>query len=570
MLAELAIVNFALVDRAEARFEPGLNLLTGETGAGKSILIGALGFLLGGKGDASSIRTGADELSVSGRFEAQRDSGALAAAEAWLAERGLGLEDGSVSIRRSLKANGRGGAWIQGAPVTRAELAEFAGLLADIHGQNEQQSLLSPERYLRILDGAAGLLSEVDAFAARFAQVSAKRKELEAMRQGELERAREADMLGFALKEISEARIAKGEDEALEAEAAKLSHHEKLFSSAEAARALLSGEGDEGGAALSLVRKSRAQLSQAASIDPGLGALEKRLDEAYYELEDISRSLGDALGAMRYDPERLEKIEERLKDLHKLKRKYGGDIESVLSYAEEAAARLERLSRWDEDRGSLEAEVAAGEREIHKAALAISAKRKEAAAALQSKVEAVARSLGMPRCRFEIRVTPKTGEGGKPLCGQRGLDEADFLVSANEGEPLKPVSRVASGGELSRLMLAIKTVLALGEPADCLVFDEVDAGIGGEVALAVGEHLKGLSARKQVLCVTHLASIAARADNHVRVEKLVEGGRTATRLTRIEGQERVREIARMLAGDSSGEASLKHAEDLVARHSGRG
>jgi DNA repair protein RecN (Recombination protein N) len=565
VLEELTVRDFALIERLSVSFTDGLNLLTGETGAGKSLLVGAIGFLLGAKADTGVIRSGAEESLVTGVIDISRN----AAAQDWLRSRGLEPEDGRVLIRRGIKSNGRGSAYIQNQSALRSDLAELTSLLVDLHGQHEHQSLLLPENHRKLLDGFARIESEVAAYGQRFTALAAEKRSYESALASEAQRGREIEFLRFAVEEVAKAKLRSGEEEELEAEERLLSQHEKLFAAAEAAHDALAGDdssGGEGEGGLASLRRLRGSLETAQAIDPNLSDLARRSDDAFYELEDVADSLRHYLGALSFRPERLEEVESRLADIRKLKKKYGATVEDVLVRLEDDRARLSRLETWEEDKGEIERRIAAMETEVLASALAISEKRRAAAAGLQSQIEAIVQTLGMPSARFFVRVGRKDTDGGKPVVGPYGVDEVEFLIAPNPGENAKPLARIASGGELSRVALAAKTVLAGADSVGCLIFDEVDAGIGGEVAVAVGEHLKRLGASKQVLCITHLASIAVRADNHLRVEKEVSGGRTATRLSRMEGRVRAEEIARMLAGDPREEASLAHATELLRKY----
>ncbi len=559
MLEELTIRDFALIDRMSVRFGSGLNLLTGETGAGKSILIGALGFLLGAKADTGILRTGAEETLVSGTL----DISGSPAARAWLSEHGMEAEDGTVVIRRSLKNTGRGAVYIQNMPAVRQDLADFTALLVDVHGQHEHQSLLKNDNQRDILDRFARIEDEVAAFRALFATLSAKRKDLERMAASERERVREAELLAFAVDEIAKAKIRPGEDTELAEEEKLLSQYEKLCSAVEGARDLLS---DPSSGALPALRKARSLLETARGIDARLADTARRVDDGYYELEDVAESLRQSMDSVHFSPDRLEAVESRLAELQKLKKKYGDTLEEIAAYGADGAARLERLANWEEDRAALEAEIGRLEREVYDRALAVSEKRKSAGAELEKRIAAILSTLGMPNARFAIRLARKEPDGGKPVVGPNGVDEIDFLISPNRGEPLRELSRIASGGEMSRVMLAVKTALADTDTIGTLIFDEIDVGIGGEVALSVGEHLHALAARKQVLCITHLASIAVRADTHYRVEKSVQGDRTVARIAVLSGEDTAREIARMLAGDSKTEVSYAHAVELLKRY----
>jgi DNA repair protein RecN (Recombination protein N) len=565
VLEELSVRDFALIERLSVSFTGGLNLLTGETGAGKSLLVGAIGFLLGAKADTGVIREGAEESLVTGVLDVSNN----AEAQAWLRARGLEPEEGRVLIRRGIKSNGRGSAYIQNQSALRSDLAELTSLLVDLHGQHEHQSLLKSENHRPLLDRYARIEAEVEAFGLRFAALSAEKRAYDSALASEAERGREIEFLRFSVDEIAKAKLRAGEEAELEAEERLLSQHEKLFAAMETAHEALSGSASgegKGEGALAALRRMRSSLEGAQSIDPSLSGLARRSDDAFYELEDIADSLRHYLGTNSFRPDRLEEVEERLADIRKLKKKYGSSIEEVLVRLEEDRSRLARLETWEEDKSEIEKKIAAMEAELLAEALALSEKRRAAATGLQTKIEAIVRRLGMPSARFFVKVGRKDTDGGRPVIGPTGVDEVEFLIAPNPGENAKELSRIASGGELSRVALAAKTVLAASDSVDCLIFDEVDAGIGGEVAVAVGEYLKELGSSKQVLCITHLASIAVRADNHYRVEKEISDGRTATRLSRMEGRTRAEEIARMLAGDPREEASIAHATELLRKY----
>ncbi|MBU0927224.1 MAG: DNA repair protein RecN [Spirochaetes bacterium] len=557
MLEEMSIRDFAIIDRLSIRFELGLNLLTGETGAGKSIMIGALGFILGAKADTGIIRSGAEETLVTGVVSVEGNAEALA----WLGERGIEPEDGAVIIRRGLKRTGRGSAYVQDVPVVRQDLQDFSATLVEVHGQREGHALLKKDKHRALVDRFAGIEAEVSSYAAAYAELGAKRKALETLASSEAERAREIELLRFAVEEIDAAAPRADEENELGDEERRLSQHEKLFAAVSQARELLS----DADGAIAKLRRARPLLESAGSIDQRLLDRSKRLDDSYYELEDLGESLSSYADQTHFDPARLEEIEARFAVLQRLKRKYGLDLAAVVAYRTEAAERLAGLENWEEDRAGLERQVAALESEVFGKAESLTEARSAAGKRLESAVLSVIATLGMPNARFTVRIERFPPSAGKIVVGPTGADDLEFYVSANKGEPLRPLADVASGGELSRFMLALKTALAEDGGAPTMVFDEVDTGIGGEVALGVGSHLASLAATKQVLCITHLASIASRADNHLMVEKRVEGERTVTRVARLEGDDRVREIARMLSGDPSSRASLDHAAELVAK-----
>ncbi|MDR1400329.1 MAG: DNA repair protein RecN [Treponema sp.] len=553
MLEELSIRNFALIENLSLNFDRGFTVLSGETGAGKSIIVGALSFLLGAKADANSIRSGTEETSVSAAISvsAKNDD-----ARVWLAQRDILLDEDRLVVRRNLKTSGRGSMYIQNVPLTRNELAEFMAMLFDLHGQHTHESLLRRENHRKYLDRFALLETETTAYNERFLELAEKKKVFEAKLSSAREREERLEILRYAIEEITSVAPKSGEIRELENEAARLGDFEKL---AEQVNNAAGSFFDDEVSVLSLARRTRPALESAVAIDESLATLRKRVDDLYYEAEDIAGEFRAYREDLTYDPRRLEEVEERLALLYRLKKKYGnGDEAAFLRYRTEAEAEIDALSHAEENREKLKEEIAALEKDIATRATSISARRKAAALRLGTAVGEVLGRLGMPAAH--LLVTVKTG----PI-GPWGMDEVDFLISANKGEPEKPLARIASGGELSRVMLAIKTALSGADTLETLVFDEIDTGIGGEVAITVGEYLARISALKQIFCVTHLASIAVRADNHVKVVKTAEGERTITSVQELRSKEQRAEIARMLSGDA-GTAALAHADDLLAKY----
>jgi DNA repair protein RecN (Recombination protein N) len=561
MLETLVVANYALIERLEVRFTPGLNILTGETGAGKSILVGALGLLLGLKADPEAVRAGAEEAGVSGviRLEGNRE------ALAWLEAQGIQPEEGAIIVRRSVRRNGKGTLFVQDSPLTLAGLRELTSLLFDMHGQHEHQSLLTPDNHRKLLDRYGDCTTMVEEFGAAHARLLAAREKLAALLNGEKERQRRVELLEHAVREIAEAKLDPGEEPALEQDSRLLANHEKMLRLLEDLYARIA---ESRGGALAQLRQSRALMQDLLSIDPSLAPKAKQLEDAFYELEDLAQGLAERKGQMQFDPARLERVEERLALIRKLKKKYGGSAEEVLAHAEASRRELEGIEGSSELARQLEGEIAALEKELKTRAAEISRARGQAAAGLQVRVEEELKQLGMPKVRFQVDLQDRTNEAGKLLYTATGKDRVEFLISPNLGEPFRRLAQIISGGEMSRVMLALKNVLASSDQIGTLIFDEVDSGIGGEVALAVGERLKNLAAEKQVLCITHLATIAVRADNHIKVEKAAAGERTVTRVAQVTGAARREEIARMLAGDRTGYTSLKHAEELLARYGG--
>jgi DNA repair protein RecN (Recombination protein N) len=574
MLEELSIRNYALIENLNLSFGAGFNVFTGETGAGKSIVVGSLSFLMGAKAETDVIRTGTGEAAVSAVIALHAHN---TDAREWLRSRDIDLEDDRIIVRRNLKNSGRGSIFVQSTPVPRADLAELMALLFDLHGQHNHESLLRKENHRRYLDRFAGLEPEAAGFNRVFLELSEKKKALEAAAHSERDRDARLELLNYAVDEINAAAPRPGESRELENEAQKLGDFEKLAAQAHAAAAALY---DDEASVLSLGRRARNALEAAEAIDGSLGPLRQRLNDLYFEAEDMAEEFRSYVEQLRYDPSRMEEVEERLALLYRLRKKYGppgaaDQEEGILAYKAQAEAEIAGLSGIEENRENLRAEIAALERDIGARALALGAKRKAAALVLGEAITKILVRLGMPNARFSPSVKPK-GQSGLVL-GPWGAEDVEFLISANTGEPLKDLARIASGGELSRVMLAIKTVLASADTQghdaspETLIFDEIDTGIGGEVALSVGEYLVKTGERTQIFCVTHLASIAVRADNHYKVEKKVApsrsagGDRTVTTVRALGKHDKRQEIARMLAGDA-GNAALAHADDLLAKY----
>jgi len=559
MLEELHIRNYALIDTLSIRFTKGLTILSGETGAGKSILVGALGIVLGAKVTGDVIRTGAEEAEVTAiiRTEGNRE------AEEWLKQKDISDEEGSIILRRILRRNGRGASYIQHVPVTLGDLQEFTSLLVDLHGQHEHQSLFHEENHRKFLDRFAGISDRVEAFSTRFQELAYLRKKREELGKTEKERLRELDYLRFAVEEIDKANLREEEEEELSREKKILLSHEKLVKTLNEVIGELS-TGREG--VVGSIRRSQNLLLSLVSIDPSLEMYQKRLETVYYELLDIVESLKSNAEKRVFHPERLEKIEERLGALYKLEKKYGPTLKDVFQFKEKSVERIRELESTTVEMEELDQTIADTEKQLLEEAGQISEIRKKEASRLQDLITEALKRLGMKKIRFEVSLNRRESNPGVILCGPYGYDAISFLISPNPGEPLKPLKEIASGGEVSRIMLGIKTVLAEADSIGCLIFDEVDAGIGGEAAVVVGDYLQNLSRSKQVLVITHLASLAARGDQHFRVEKIVEGNRTRTDIKSIKDEERIREIARMLSGEPEGKVSLIHAEELLMKY----
>lgn len=583
MLEDLSIKNFALIDSVNIEFKSGFTVLSGETGAGKSILIGALSFLLGGKACVEQIRAGMQEASVSGTFllppvsvldkmECQeKEDGEMESrtARQWLLNHGIESENDRVIIRRYIRDNGKTAAWISGVPVTRADLQSFCMFLVDIHGQHEHQSLMKVTEHRKFLDSYAGLTETVARFTLNYSLLVEKRKLIASLAASDKEKNQKIDLLSFAVKEIEEAKLKPNEDTELETEQSKLSSFEKLYTEVENISELLDSAENSGIA--SLCKKLRVSSEKACNLDNSLKEIDSRIENVFYEISDIAEEVKNYSRGLVFDPERLFFVQERLSLIYNLKKKYASNINAplkeIFDYLENSKNELESLQNSEENIANLQNEVSALEKEVYKAAKEISARRIESSGKMASCVEAILSELGMSGTKFAVNIQEKPGTEVIQKCGPYGLDNIEFLISANPGSPLLPLAKIASGGELSRVMLALKTVFAEGDSVPTMIFDEIDTGIGGEVAVSVGSHIKKLAKNRQIFCITHLASIAVYADNQIKIQKGVNNEMTSTSVTPIEGDVRVAEIARMLSGDAVSAESLGHAKAMLEKFS---
>ena len=552
MLRELRIKNLAVIESITVSFAAGLNVLTGETGAGKSIVIDALLLVRGARGQTDVIRADAESATVEAVFSVP----GRAAAAAVLDEAGLGAEEsGEIVIRRELSRSGRHRAFVNDSPVTVGLLERLGDELVEVHGQHEHQRLLEPAAQLELLDRFADAEALQERVATLCAKYRAARDEVERTRAADRDRAQREDLLKFQVSEIDAARLRPGEEEELRAELKRLQHAERFTGGLAEAQALLDDDRESVTGRLARVMRLLHDLGR---LDPAFAAPAEGLEAARIHVEEALAAMRDLRDSVVFEPGRLESIDDRLHALARLRRKYGDTEEAMLRFRDEAAAELDRLARHDELLADQERTLGELRAELTSAAEALSERRRSSAARLASQTERQMRALGMERAVFQIAVEPVVLE----QIGPRGLDRVEFRLSTNPGEEVKPLARVASGGELSRTMLALEAVLARADRVPSLVFDEVDAGIGGRVATVVGETLAAAAAGRQVLCVTHLAAIAAQAQHHVRVVKSVKGGRTRVAADTLAGDERVAEVARMLGGDASA-AALDHARTLL-------
>jgi DNA repair protein RecN (Recombination protein N) len=550
MIAELRVRDLATIADVTLQLGPGLNVLTGETGAGKSMLVDALALLLGDRATSGSVRPGAAKTIVEGAFEGV-DKGARRRIESL----GLDLEDGRLIVRREVSAEGRSRAWVNGSPTTAAVLAELGALLVDLHGQHDTQSLLRPDAQRDILDAFAHADAERAAVAEAHAALHALRFEETALAARRDEVRRRADYLRHVVSEIDDATLVPGEDEALQVEARRLGQAGALAEHAQRIADALEGEEGNALGAVTLADRALAALEKA---DPSVAAWRELLDAAYANLSELARLASTYAEEVQEDPERLAEVERRRDQLFRLTQKYGATVEAVIAARDESAAELDLLDTADLDLRALAARRAAAEGVLGAAADALSERRREAAERLVRGVNRLLPQLGLPGGKLGVEL----GRLEEPA--SHGRESVQFTVRLNVGLDAKPLARVASGGELSRLMLGLKVVLARHDAIATLVFDEVDQGIGGEIGAQVGAALAEVAERHQVLVITHLPQIAAQADRHLVVSKEARGGIATSDVQMIHGEDRVVEIARML-GDGEGEAARRHAQALLRK-----
>lgn len=545
MLRQLRIKDFAIIDNLTVSFERGLNVLTGETGAGKSIIVDALGLTLGGRAHTEMIRTGRDETTIEAYFDIQDHP---------LLERlGIPAGDGLI-LRRNLSSSGKSKAYINDTMVNVQTLLELGRSLVDIHGQHEHQSLLSNDNQRTMLDAYGRLSDERSEMEKLFQEVHSLKNELNVYRGDIRDKAQRIDLLRFQVGEIESASLKIGETEALMGERTILANLAKLNELTDAAyRFLYSSEGSSSEKLSSVI----STLKEVSRIDDGISEILKLLESAMPLIEDASVSLRQYKDKYDIDPGRLDVIEERLDFIRKLERKYGEGIERILKYQDDAANELHRINLSDERVKELEDELSGKEKRLHEKASSLSMKRMEVSRKINESVKAELKELAMEKAEFTIEIKPVA-------VSSAGIDSIEFLFSANKGELPKPLNRAASGGELSRIMLALKGILAGVDKIPVLIFDEVDAGIGGMTAKSVGIRLKNLGERHQVLCITHLPQIAAMADHHIMVEKVQRKEGVRVKLKKLSLKEREEEIARMLSGKVT-DISIRHAREMLGK-----
>ena len=549
MLELLHIENIAIIEAADIEFAPGFNALTGETGAGKSIVIDSLSAVLGQRTSRELIRTGADKAFVSAAFSG---------VEPGLTE-ALGIQpepDGTLLLQREIQTDGKNVCRINGRPVTVSQLRALGTRLLNIHGQHDGQQLLDEEQHIVYLDSFGKTEALLNAYTEKYRNFTDIRRQISALQMDEAEKARRVDTLQYQIEELKRAKLKPGEEEELTARRGMLRNAEKFLDAVAGADYALNGD-DSGGGALSALRQAQDALGGVRHLDDAFGQLYERLGEAYSEVYDIAATVEDKRGELDVSPGELDRVESRMDQLYRLKKKYGATVEDMLEYLHRCTEELAQIEDAGDTLARLEQELARAETDARQAAQALSDARKAAAERLTAQILAELQQLDMGKIRFAVDFAEK------PLDSD-GMDAVRFLMSANVGEELRPIHKIASGGELARIMLALKNVLAELDSVQTLVFDEVDTGVSGRAAQRVAEKLAKVSRQKQVLCVTHLPQLAAMADAHLGVAKGEANGRTLTTVTQLDRAARRRELARLTGGELQSDAMLKSAGELLA------
>jgi DNA repair protein RecN (Recombination protein N) len=550
MLTELRIRNFAIIESVTLPLGEGFNVLSGETGAGKSIIVGALGLLLGERASADLIRSGAEKATVEGVFDVTNVKGIVKLAD----EHGIEVEDDTLVLKREIASNGRGRAWINGAPVTATVLAEIGRQLVNLHGQHDAQTLLDADSQREILDAFGGAEAQAALVRNNWNELTSVRREISALSTRRAEAEKRADYLRHVAKEIEEARVSPGEDAQLEDEARVLENADELRTLASSLNDLLSG--DEGSVFAQLGAAQRP-LTAIGRIDPSAARMQELFDAGFYALQELARSVEDYAGSVDLDPDRLEEVRGRRDKLFGLLKKYGPALENVIEAGRSARSELDLIDTAQFDLANLTARETEIRRRLLGEAEKLSEMRATAAKKIAKSVDVLLPQLGMPDGRFSVGLVPRD----EPTAN--GAEDIEFRVALNVGHEERPLARVASGGELSRVMLALKTILARVDRVPTLIFDEVDAGIGGRVGLQVGDTLRRVAKEHQVFAISHLPQIAARAHHHIVVAKGAKEGVTTADISVLEGSNRVNEIARMLGGDPESKVSRAHAKELL-------
>ncbi|MDY3905544.1 MAG: DNA repair protein RecN [Lawsonibacter sp.] len=553
MLSLLHIENIAIIESADISFDRGFNVLTGETGAGKSIVIDAISAVLGQRTSRELIRTGAKSALVTAVFTGLPEL-------PWLAQNGF-VQGDELLLQREIQGDGRNACRLDGRPLTVAQLRELGRQLLDIHGQHDGQQLLDPSCHLTYLDSFGKTATLLADYRQAYETMAGLKKQIASLEMDEAERSRRVDTLNYQIRELERADLKPGEDEELDARKNLLRSAGKLMDGLQAAEFALSGSENSQGAC-DLIADAEGAVRSIARYSGQMAELGEKLTALRSAAEDVAEMLQDLGRELDFSPEELDQLEGRLDVIYRLKKKYGATVDDMLDYLEQCRRELDQIQYADDTIARLEGELAKAKKTALQKGEVLSAARKEAALALQKRVQEELRQLDMPKVRFETEFLPSAGEDGMDTTG---MDQVQFLMSANVGEALKPIQKVASGGELARIMLALKNVLAEDDGIGSLVFDEVDTGVSGRAAQKVAEKMADVARRKQVLCVTHLPQIAAMADAHFSVEKGERGGRTYTRVERLDRQGRENELARLMGGGAVSDTLRQSAGELLTQ-----
>ena len=551
MLQELSIKDFAIIDEIQISFQPKMTVLTGETGAGKSIIIDALGLLAGGRGSTEFIRKGEKKAVIQGLFTLPREANTYNILE----EYGIDSEDGQIILQRDLYRGGRNICRINGMMVNLATLRKIGETLIDIHGQNEHQELMKPENHIDLLDEYDKKTSELrNQYQVVYQNYRKLKLSMEKKEADEKAWAQRLDMLNFQVKEIEEAGLKINEEDELVEEKNKLDNFQAIHDALELSYQILSGEKID---VVGNLGNAMNELSDVSDLSENLQEINTKISDAFYSLEDVARDISDELDSMEWNGERLNEIEERLELIHQLKRKYGDTIEDILHYHSRIVKELREMENAEQNSEKQERQLSEALEKVKELAIKLSKQREKSAKKLEKMIHEQLSALYMDKAVFEVKFLNNSKLYSK------GIDKVEFYIQTNPGEEMGPLAKIASGGELSRIMLALKTIFSQKMGVTSIIFDEVDTGVSGRVAQAIAEKISQISNNSQVLCITHLPQVAAIADNHYYISKSVNDGRTETSLKELDEKQKIREIARMLSGSEITELTLKHAEELI-------
>ncbi|MGG0740108.1 DNA repair protein RecN [Niallia taxi] len=552
MLNELSIKNFAIIESLAVSFRKGLTVLTGETGAGKSIIIDAINLLVGGRGSAEFVRHGEEKAEIEGLFYIETGHPCFLKMQ----EFGIDIEEGTIILRRDISVSGKSVCRINGKLITISTLREIGSSLIDIHGQHEHQELMDETKHLMLLDtyAASELAPVFKEYEGLYRTYTQTQKKLMNLTENEQQMAHRLDLLTFQHQEIINANLQKNEDDELLEEKKRLGNFERIFESIQTGYTALKGE-QKG---LDWLGEVMGHMEEAASLDPEYADISESVSNSFYILEDVASRLRNSLDYLEYDPERLNSIEARLNEINSLKRKYGKSVDEILEYAAKIEEELETLQNKETHIDMLEKELLSIKKDLLVEANELSSLRKKAAIRLTDDIHQELKELYMEKTIFEVRFNSDEDNLSKA-----GMDNVEFYISTNPGEPLKPLSKIVSGGELSRMMLALKSIFSKHQGVTSIIFDEVDTGVSGRVAQAIAEKISSVSAGSQVLCISHMPQVAAMSDTHLYIAKAIHDGRTSTTVTPLETQDKIKEIARMISGTEITDLTKKHAKELL-------